>query len=359
MNWLKYLLLTALIVMSMTSSLRADDDESEDESTDSDDGVDLEDMPKKPSHKINTRPVIGILSQQSKPEFEPNINTTTSYIAASYVKWIEAAGGQSVPILNTYSKSHVLKIMSRINGILLPGGNRDLFDSNYGRVAKIIFDEVKRYNDQGTYYPMWGTCLGFQAICVLAADPRDAEGNKQHIRKLVKAKKMMQPVTFTAKALKSRLLKKASWNLIQAMSTQNVSIHMHNLGIAPEQFQIYSGLRDTFDMLATGVGSNGVQFVSMVEGKRYPIWATQYHPEKNQFEWTRSVDFNHEPDAIRVSQFFANFFVNQARRNFHEFENFEEEEKHMMFNYQQVYSGGTTAFQQVYGFGNHSESLIH
>ena len=45
--------------MSMTSSLRADDDESEDESTDSDDGVDLEDMPKKPSHKINTRPVIG------------------------------------------------------------------------------------------------------------------------------------------------------------------------------------------------------------------------------------------------------------------------------------------------------------
>ena len=70
------------------------------------------------------------------------------------------------------------------------------------------------------------------------------------------------------------------------------------------------------------------------------------------------MDFNHDPNAIRASQYFANFFVNEARKNHNEFESFEEEEKHMMFNYQMVYSGGTTAFQQVYAFGNHSESYI-
>ena len=105
----KYLILVVLLFVSL-SMAQEDPDYEEDE----------QDEPK-PKHKINTRPIIGILSQQSKPEFEPNINMSTSYIAASYVKWIEAAGGQSVPILNTYSKSHVLKIMSRINGVLIPG----------------------------------------------------------------------------------------------------------------------------------------------------------------------------------------------------------------------------------------------
>ena len=59
--------------------------------------------------------------------FEPKINSSTSYIAGSYVKWIEAAGGQTVPILNTYSKSHILKIMSRINGVILPGTDLGVF----------------------------------------------------------------------------------------------------------------------------------------------------------------------------------------------------------------------------------------
>lgn len=110
---LKYLILMVCLCVPLSMSQQKGDYE----------GVDQDDGPRPQSkHKINTRPIIGILSQQSKPEFEPNINMSTSYIAASYVKWIEAAGGQSVPILNTYSKSHVLKIMSRINGVLLPGG---------------------------------------------------------------------------------------------------------------------------------------------------------------------------------------------------------------------------------------------
>ena len=110
---IKYLILALFLFIFVSISMGQEDPDYEE---------DDEPGQPKPKHKINTRPIIGILSQQSKPEFEPNINMSTSYIAASYVKWIEAAGGQSVPILNTYSKSHVLKIMSRINGVLLPGG---------------------------------------------------------------------------------------------------------------------------------------------------------------------------------------------------------------------------------------------
>ena len=47
-------------------------------------------------------------------------------------------------------------------------------------------------------------------------------------------------------------------------------------------------------------------------GKKYPFFATQWHPEKIQFEWEPKAAIDHSPDAIRVGQYMANFFVNQG-----------------------------------------------
>jgi hypothetical protein len=33
------------------------------------------------------------------------------------------------------------------------------------------------------------------------------------------------------------------------------------------------------------LGRAGKAFVSSIEGKSIPVYATQWHPEKNQFEW--------------------------------------------------------------------------
>lgn len=47
-------------------------------------------------------------------------------------------------------------------------------------------------------------------------------------------------------------------------------------------------------------------------GKKYPIYGTQWHPEKLSFEWTPKEVIDHSPDAIFVGQYMANFFVNQG-----------------------------------------------
>ena len=44
----------------------------------------------------------GILTQDAwllEEMLPPELNTTTTYLAASYVKWVEAAGGRAVPII--------------------------------------------------------------------------------------------------------------------------------------------------------------------------------------------------------------------------------------------------------------------
>lgn len=55
-----------------------------------------------------------------------------------------------------------------------------------------------------------------------------------------------------------------------------------------------------------------VLFHHKTTGKKYPFFGTQWHPEKSQFEWEPKEAIDHSPDAIRIGQYMANFFVNQG-----------------------------------------------
>lgn len=55
-------------------------------------------------------------------------------------------------------------VYENINGVLLPGGGVDLVTSQYSRVAKIFMKYSKKAYDDGEYFPIWGTCLGFEQL---------------------------------------------------------------------------------------------------------------------------------------------------------------------------------------------------
>lgn len=67
-----------------------------------------------------------------------------SYIMAAYVKFMEAAGARVVPLIWNEDWSITEEKLSKINGVLFPGGAGDYVD--YGR--KII-DQLKHYNEIG------------------------------------------------------------------------------------------------------------------------------------------------------------------------------------------------------------------
>lgn len=43
----------------------------------------------------------------------------------------------------------------------------------------------------------------------------------------------------------------------------------------------------------------------------YPIYGTQWHPEKNAFEWTRPY-IPHSPSAVKTTFYMAEFFVSEG-----------------------------------------------
>ena len=47
----------------------------------------------------------------------------STYIAASYVKFVESAGGRVVPVLTNQDEAYYEMIFNSTNGLLLPGGD--------------------------------------------------------------------------------------------------------------------------------------------------------------------------------------------------------------------------------------------
>ncbi|KAK0072842.1 hypothetical protein PV325_010701 [Microctonus aethiopoides] len=260
---------------------------------------------------VNNRPIIGILAQEISHHMN-NIypGLYESYIAASYVKYLESSGARVVPIWIGENESYYEDILSKINGVLFPGGNADFNQTNgFAESGNKIFKIATRMNNNGDYFPIWGTCLGFELLTYLAADCVD-------FRCDCSAKNVALPLIFKSDFMKSRLFKNA-----------------------PEDGLSKVNLANEYRVISLNNDINGLTFISSIEHYNLPIYATQFHPEKNNFEWAKRLSgIPHSNNAIKISQYFSNFFVNEARKNFHRFPSQNEEADSLIYNYPVTYT---------------------
>ena len=295
----------------------------------------------------NEWPIIGLFSQ---PSYDDNAECEGKclYIAASYVKYLEAAGARVVPI-NFYNTDEEMEsILSKVNGIFFPGGGAEI-----PKAALKSFDYIKNANDNGDFMPLWGTCMGFQWLLECASgdtkilDPSDGTQMDAYNYSI--------PLDMTDNAATSRLFTSIPESLFTIAATENVTMNNHHYGIWTDHFKETESLYSFFNLLSTNKDRAGNEFVSTIEAFKYPIYGTQWHPEKNNFEWQKSPDgtpkeaINHSPQAVMLSQYTAEFFVQEARKNNHRYENWEEEDAALIYNYP-VTKTPTSSFVQKYYF---------
>merc|ERR1719288_616609 len=77
------------------------------------------------NEEFNERPIIGVLAQECQPYFPESI-CNTSYIAASYVKFVESGGARVVPVMINQPEEYYRTIFKSTNGLLIPGGDVSL-----------------------------------------------------------------------------------------------------------------------------------------------------------------------------------------------------------------------------------------
>lgn len=288
--------------------------------------------------QMNQRPIIGILAQESD---DPDLQYGKSYIAAPYVKYLESAGCRVVPIRLNLACDEYERIFYSINGILFPGGAVDLETSSFAKAAKIFYDLALKAFDAGDYFPMWGTCLGLQLLVTITAE-RDLLINTD-------TENIALPLNLTTAAASSKMFQNFPPDLYKAMSVEPLSANFHHFSVAVQTFLENEKLNKFYSILSTDTDRKGVQFVSTMEGIRYPFYGVQWHPETSRFQWQPDMAFPHSPNAVRLSFLLADFFVNEARKNFHHFPSPEEEKAALIYNYSPRYVP-TSSYIQVYFF---------
>ncbi|KAM3680877.1 gamma-glutamyl hydrolase isoform 2-T2 [Ammospiza maritima maritima] len=225
--------------------------------------------------------------------------------------------------------------------LLLPGGGVDLRTSEYSRVAKMFYLKALEANDQGDYFPIWGTCLGHEELTYLTSG--------EILLVHTKTNGFSLPLNFTSAAKDSRMFRNFPDDVLHALATEPLTSNFHVWSLSMENFTNNEKLRNFYKVLTTNTDDE-VEFISTMEAYKYPIYGMQWHPEKNPFEWKDSPGIPHSPSAVKAAYYMADFFVNEARKSMHHFSSEEEEAKELIYNYNPVYTGPFSAFQQTYFF---------
>ncbi|KAJ6664019.1 hypothetical protein lerEdw1_008973 [Lerista edwardsae] len=236
----------------------------------------------------NDKPIIGIMAQET--DFKSFQKFGSSYIGASYVKFIESAGARVVPV-----------------------------SSGFHVVLDIYISLVER----SVYEATQGASLQMTILTLFAFLVIDTKS--------------------------SRMFQKFPEELMHVLVSQPVTSNFHYWSLSVQNFTKNEKLRNFYKILTTNVHNN-VEFVSTMEAIKYPIYSVQWHPEKNPYEWTKPKGIPHSRSAMKVTYYTADFFVSEARKNHHHFASKEDETKALIYNFKPVYTEAFSPFEQAYFF---------
>lgn len=126
------------------------------------------------------------------------------------------------------------------------------------------------------------------------------------------------------------------FSLNQLLKHKKTTVNFHHRCMSMSNVTKYN-LNRNIRILGTNRDKDGLKHVSIFESKFYPFFGVQFHPEVVLFEFK---DFRghhhimHDFDAVQVSQYFANFFVGQTRKNKNCFDSEEELNAYSIHNFQ-------------------------
>ena len=245
----------------------------------------------------------------------------TSYMAASYVKWMESAGALVIPLQFDLPKPVLLGLLKQLNGIVLIGGGINNAQTHkheqfmvYQETMQYILNYVNSQNNVGNYYPIWCICMSFELAAIFKATGNILKKQKNVGYHLIKDGKYGDG-TIQWSNSPSKIKNIFTRKEIQEMNKAATVYYAHSYAIKHDS-HLASELQKLAHITATSKSEEDVRYVAMFEMKNQPIYGVQFHPEKVPFEYVNDGLRIPKTDiAIKFSTKLARFFINECKKN--------------------------------------------
>ncbi|CDW58884.1 Peptidase C26 domain containing protein [Trichuris trichiura] len=267
-----------------------------------------------------------------------------SMMTASYVYMLLSAGASVVPLPLSMDVTAHRELFRQINGLFVPGGFVTPLESKVLRVFYNYARWAVAANQQGDYFPIWGTCLGFELL-LLSFSNRSDVLEKCDVQNELLILSPTKHFTF------NRMFRGASPHLLEAMQREPLAPNFHQWCATEETF-LLSGLDGIFSTLTLSRSDKKkVTFISTIEHNRFPFYGIAWHPEKNVYEQHSSLNLSRSNAAIEMAHYLARLLVREAQRSKHTFSSPSQYYQNSIFNYCPQFTGQMGyKFEQAYFF---------
>jgi gamma-glutamyl hydrolase len=132
-------------------------------------------------------------------------------------------------------------------------------------------NRAMKLNKSGIYFPVFGICMGMQYMLIVQSR------NDELMEDFDSFNNYELPFNLHSSSRIMRILSHVEEKTLRG----TVALHNHSRGLSPDKFKRYKALTNLYNITAIDKDRTGKEFISSIEGKKYPFYGFQWHPEHN------------------------------------------------------------------------------
>lgn len=259
---------------------------------------------------IASTPLYSNILTLSIPIIEQGGASSQERVENTFLRWLQA-GGVDLIAVHTYTPTATIdELLQKVNGIVFMGDPSALnTESAYYKASKYIIDKVKEIYDSSegkTKIPILSVGNDLTLLTAIMTNKFDYIQNNKII---IENSLVFQEVT---KVRTYDLFKELDPEDVVNISTSPICANKLEYLITKENFVNTKELTDQFDLLATA-RSREIEYVAVIQDKKYPFYGISFHPEKIVFEQYYQYFVPDSFEAIKAARLIGNSFTFLAR----------------------------------------------